>query len=147
MSRSKPIHRRTTGSGCCVRLRVSATLFGGLSALFGFFTAIAIPDGSVYFCVRSKRERVRISEPVVATGRDEIRKRYERLFAETPALHVQILHRLASGRTIIDQERVTGLSESKIRGGFAVYEVAEPSNPECYTDSRQLVQTTKRFRV
>jgi imidazolonepropionase-like amidohydrolase len=62
---------------------------------------------------------------LLATGRDEIRKRYERLFAETPALHVQILHRLASGRTIIDQERVTGLSESRIFEGFAVYEVVD----------------------
>jgi imidazolonepropionase-like amidohydrolase len=62
---------------------------------------------------------------LVATGRDEIRKSYERLFAETPALHVQILHRLASGRTVIDQERVTGLSESKVREGFAVYQVAD----------------------
>jgi hypothetical protein len=79
------------------------------------FTSAYAPSANVY----------EYPNRLVATGRDEIRKRYERLFAETPALHVQILHRLASGRTIIDQERVTGLSESKIRGGFAVYEVAD----------------------
>lgn len=60
-----------------------------------------------------------------AFGAKRENHRYERLFAETPALHVQILHRLASGRTIIDQERVTGLSESRIFGGFAVYEVVD----------------------
>ena len=62
---------------------------------------------------------------LLAAGRVEIRKRYERLFAETPALHVQILHRLGSGRTVIDQERVTGLGGSKTQDGFAIYEVAD----------------------
>jgi len=44
MSGSKPIHRRTTTRGCSVWLGGTATLLAGLSAVFGSFTAIAVPN-------------------------------------------------------------------------------------------------------
>jgi imidazolonepropionase-like amidohydrolase len=77
------------------------------------FTAAYSPDAKVY----------QYPDQLLATGRDEIRKKYEHLFSETPALHVQILQRLSAGQTVIDQERVTGAQ--KIYEGFAIYEVAD----------------------
>ena len=77
------------------------------------FTAAYSPDAKVY----------QYPDQLLATGRDEIRKQYEHLFSETPALHVQILQRLSAGQTVIDQERVTGAQ--KIYEGFAIYEVAD----------------------
>jgi hypothetical protein len=77
------------------------------------FTAAYSPDAKLY----------QYPDQLLATGRDEIRKQYEHLFSETPALHVQILQRLSAGQTVIDQERVTGAQ--KIYEGFAIYEVAD----------------------
>lgn len=62
---------------------------------------------------------------LLASGREEIRKRYERLFSGTRPLHAQILQRISAGRTVIDQERSTGLSDARTSEGFAIYEVTD----------------------
>jgi imidazolonepropionase-like amidohydrolase len=61
----------------------------------------------------------------LAAGREEIRKRYEHLFAGTRPLHAQILQRISAGRTVIDQERLTGLPDAKTSEGFAIYDVTD----------------------
>ena len=62
---------------------------------------------------------------LLAAGREEIRKRYEHLFAGTRPLHAQILQRISAGRTVIDQERLTGLPDAKTSEGFAIYDVTD----------------------
>jgi imidazolonepropionase-like amidohydrolase len=62
---------------------------------------------------------------LLASGREEIRKRYELLFSGTQHLHTQILQRISAGRTVIDQERSTGLPDAKTSEGFVIYEVTD----------------------
>jgi hypothetical protein len=62
---------------------------------------------------------------LVASGREEIRTRYERLFSGTRPLHAQILQRISAGRTVIDQERSTGLPDARTSEGFVIYEVTD----------------------
>jgi imidazolonepropionase-like amidohydrolase len=62
---------------------------------------------------------------LLASGREEIRKRYELLFSGTQPLHTQILQRISAGRTVIDQERSTGLPDAKSSEGFVIYEVTD----------------------
>jgi imidazolonepropionase-like amidohydrolase len=62
---------------------------------------------------------------LLAAGRGEIRNRYERLFSGTRPLHTQVLQRISAGRTIIDQERLTGLPDAKTSESFAIYDVTD----------------------
>jgi imidazolonepropionase-like amidohydrolase len=62
---------------------------------------------------------------LLASGREEIRKRYELLFSGTQPLHTQILQRISAGRTVIDHERSTGLPDAKTFEGFVIYEVTD----------------------
>lgn len=49
-------------------------------------------------------------ETSTLTGRNKLRERYERLFAESDKLHAQALSRLSFGNFVLDEELVHGLS-------------------------------------
>jgi hypothetical protein len=44
----------------------------------------------------------------IMTGKAEMRIRYQALFAQSPNLHADIVHRTRIGRYVIDEERITG---------------------------------------
>ena len=42
------------------------------------------------------------------TGRAEMHARYEKMFAENPALHCNVVTRVRAGEYVMDEERVSG---------------------------------------
>lgn len=55
-------------------------------------------------------------------GRDAVRSRYARFFADHAGAHCQLQARIAIGNFVIDQERVTGTARGVLEG-VAIYEV------------------------
>jgi hypothetical protein len=58
-------------------------------------------------------------------GRAAMRSDYERLFAETPALHAEVPQRIVMGNHVIDEEVVTGLPGGRTVRATAIYEVRD----------------------
>ncbi|MDZ4678488.1 MAG: nuclear transport factor 2 family protein [Oligoflexia bacterium] len=59
------------------------------------------------------------------TGISEIRKIYEKLFAENPELHCELVNRMALGSVVIDHESVTGLVGRPPIKAIAIYEIKD----------------------
>ncbi|HEU4532074.1 MAG TPA: nuclear transport factor 2 family protein, partial [Steroidobacteraceae bacterium] len=57
-------------------------------------------------------------------GKDRMRERYAKLFAESPRLHCELVHRTVHGNVVIDQERVTGVRGDGVIEASAVYTIA-----------------------
>ncbi len=57
-------------------------------------------------------------------GKDRMRERYAKLFADSPRLHCELVHRTVHGNVVIDQERVTGVRGDGVIEASAVYTVA-----------------------
>ena len=47
-------------------------------------------------------------EGLLAHGHDDLRKHFGYVFAESPELHCEILHRARVGEYVVDEERITG---------------------------------------
>ena len=45
---------------------------------------------------------------VVAEGHHDLHERFGRVFAESPELHCEILHRIRVGGYVVDEEQITG---------------------------------------
>jgi uncharacterized protein (TIGR02246 family) len=60
-----------------------------------------------------------------AAGKDAIRDAYRKLFERSPQVNASVLNRIADGRFVIDQERVTGLADGKTLEAVVVYEVKD----------------------
>jgi hypothetical protein len=56
-------------------------------------------------------------------GKDEMRPGYERMFANTPNLHCELLNRMVLGNTVIDHERITGISDRPPFEAIAIYKI------------------------
>jgi hypothetical protein len=54
-----------------------------------------------------------------------MRREYELLFAENPALHAQVPRRIIVGNHVIDEEVVTGLPGGNTIRATAIYEVLD----------------------
>ena len=65
------------------------------------------------------------SGEVLMAGREAMRARYERLFAEHPDLHCRLLARVEHECFAIDHEHVEGLRPDEIVHAVAVYEVRD----------------------
>ena len=52
-----------------------------------------------------------LGAPIVR-GREALRERYRAMFAAYPALHCELVSRVRVGAWVLDEERVTGRSES-----------------------------------
>ena len=57
-------------------------------------------------------------------GKDRMRERYAKLFADSPRLHCELVHRTVHGNVVIDQERVTGVRGDAVIEASAVYTIA-----------------------
>lgn len=62
------------------------------------------------------------SGKVTLEGRAAMRERYGPMFAKHPELHAKVTQRVALGAVVIDEERVTGVTEGVI-SAVALYEV------------------------
>ncbi len=60
---------------------------------------------------------------VVAQGREAMRPIYDKLFQSSPKLHIRILRRTVIGKTVIDEELVTGIAKRPYVRAAATYEV------------------------
>ena len=60
---------------------------------------------------------------LIMDGHEQLRKRYENLFKNTPNLHCKIENRIIINNKVIDKERVT--ANDRIIEAVAVYEVTD----------------------
>jgi hypothetical protein len=56
-------------------------------------------------------------------GKDELRKRYGAMFANTPDLHCELVNRIISGNVVIDHERVQRKKGEPRLEAIAVYRI------------------------
>jgi hypothetical protein len=56
-------------------------------------------------------------------GRDSLRARIARLFADAPQLHATVDVRMTHGDIVVWKETVTGLSDGKTNAGISIWEV------------------------
>ena len=50
---------------------------------------------------------------VLERGVDDVRARYAQVRADNPAIHYEIVRRIALGDWVVDEERVTGLADPR----------------------------------
>jgi len=68
-------------------------------------------DLNAFLAFYAKDVRIRqFDGSVVADGTDGLRSFYEPLFRDSPALKARILHRIAAGDYVIDEEETTGVN-------------------------------------
>ena len=60
-----------------------------------------------------------------AQGRDAVRAIYADLFARSPDLHSELMHRAILGNRVIDHERITGREGGEVLELIMVYEVED----------------------
>lgn len=56
-------------------------------------------------------------------GREELRKRYGQMFANTPELHCEVVNRIVAGNVVIDHEKVRRSKDQPRFDAIAVYRV------------------------
>ncbi len=64
------------------------------------------------------------SEPFVK-GREQLYKRYNEIFDQSPELHTEIVQRMVMGNTVIDKEIITGRAGVNTQQFIAIYEIKE----------------------
>ena len=64
-------------------------------------------------------------DSLMGQGLDGMRQSYGRLFEQTPQLHAEVTHRMHIGHTVIDYERVQGMSPSGSVDAIAIYRVID----------------------
>ncbi|MFW5761515.1 MAG: nuclear transport factor 2 family protein, partial [Cyclobacteriaceae bacterium] len=64
-------------------------------------------------------------DALIFEGKDKMRETYGKMFANSPALHCELVHRTVMGNVVIDQERVTGIAGAgdKIVEVLAIYTI------------------------
>lgn len=60
----------------------------------------------------------------LVTGKAEMRTRYQALFASSPALHAEVVHRIRIGEYVLDEERITGRVPA-LNHAVAIYRVRD----------------------
>ncbi|GHN00321.1 hypothetical protein WSM22_18100 [Cytophagales bacterium WSM2-2] len=69
-------------------------------------------------------------------GKTLMRERYEKFFATTPNLKCEITKRIIRGSTIIDEEKITGISANAITG-VAIYTIENNKISKVYFVGRR----------
>lgn len=66
-------------------------------------------------------------EELLFEGKDKMREVYGKLFANSPELHCELVHRTVMGNVVIDQEKVTGVAGvgDKVVEALAIYTIKE----------------------
>lgn len=62
---------------------------------------------------------------LTASGQEQVREQYGRLFANTPNLNARVATRIVQGSFVIDHEVVTGLPNGGEMRAVAIYEVRD----------------------
>ena len=62
---------------------------------------------------------------VIAQGAAAIRESFSALFSSCPELHAELIQRMAMGDTVVDHERVSGMSADGPEETIAIYEVRD----------------------
>ena len=58
-------------------------------------------------------------------GKEELRKRYGQMFANTPELHCEVVNRIIAGNVVIDHEKVRRSKDQPRFDAIAVYRVKD----------------------
>lgn len=58
-------------------------------------------------------------------GREELKKRYGQMFANTPELHCEVVNRIIAGNVVIDHEKVRRSKDQPRFDAIAVYRVKD----------------------
>lgn len=58
-------------------------------------------------------------------GKEELKKRYGQMFANTPDLHCEVVNRITAGNVVIDHEKVRRSKDSPRFDAIAVYRVKD----------------------
>jgi hypothetical protein len=66
-------------------------------------------------------------DALVFEGKDKMREIYGKMFANSPELHCELVHRTVMGNVVIDQEKVTGIAGAgdQVVEALAVYTIKE----------------------
>jgi hypothetical protein len=64
-------------------------------------------------------------DSLTGQGLDRMRRSYGRLFEQAPQLHAEVTHRMHLGTTVIDYERVQGMSPDGPVEAIAIYRVLD----------------------
>jgi hypothetical protein len=59
---------------------------------------------------------------LVGTGKEAMRRTYSKLFGKASKLHCEITGRLVQGKTVVENEHITGVGEKPI-DGIAIYQI------------------------
>ncbi len=59
------------------------------------------------------------------SGREALRERYALLFANAPAIHVEIVKRIVVANVVIDEERITGTPSGRDAHVGVIYEIED----------------------
>jgi hypothetical protein len=63
---------------------------------------------------------------LTASGRDEVKRKYERLFARTPrSVRVEIVSMMSLGDLVLSRDRVTGFPDAHVSDEIAMYQVRD----------------------
>lgn len=59
----------------------------------------------------------------LASGHEQLRETYGRLFAGNPGLRCELVNRFVKGDVVVDREKVSGLANRPDFEGFVIYQV------------------------
>lgn len=63
---------------------------------------------------------------VTTSGRDEVKRKYERVFAATPpSVHVEIVSLFALGDLVVSRDRVTGFPDGHVTDELTLYQIED----------------------
>ena len=91
------------------------------------FAAYAARDVEAFVSTYSEDAVVSLlgSNVPMATGRDQMRQVYGRLFAENPGLRCVLVSRFVKGDIVIDREKISGLAGRSDFEGVVLYKVRD----------------------
>ncbi|ASZ14481.1 amidohydrolase family protein [Chitinophaga pendula] len=62
------------------------------------------------------------TQKLLMKGKEEMRKGYDQFFKRNPQVHCQVINRIVVGNTVVDQERLTGISQVVNAGAIYIIE-------------------------
>lgn len=86
---------------------------------------VAYNDGNIEAFLASYSDSIKvysITGEILMNGKEEMRKRYTKLFNDSPNLHCELVDRMVMGNTVIDKEFVRGIGEKPVEA-IAVYTI------------------------
>jgi len=63
---------------------------------------------------------------LITTGRDEVRRKYQPLFAKTPRVRVEIVSMSSLGEIVVTRDRVSGAADGHVSHELTMYQADVP---------------------